>query len=51
MNNEKTYRRLLLGPFTGRTLLGEDLVTSPLEDYARGVAQGLEDYYSKVRIR
>lgn len=49
MNNEQTYHRLLLGPFVGRTLMGSELVTSPQEDYARGVALGLEQYYTKAR--
>lgn len=51
MNNEKTFHRLLLGAFIGRTLMGSELVTSPLEDYARGIASGLEQYYSKARAR
>lgn len=49
MNNELTYKRLLLGHFIGRTLLDSELVTSPLEDYARGVTQGLVSYFQKAR--
>ena len=49
MNHEQTYKRLLLGHFIGRTLLGTELVTSPMEDYARGVLEGLTDFYSKAR--
>jgi hypothetical protein len=49
MNHEETYRRLLLGHYQGRTLLGGRLVTSPLEDYVRGVVQGLVDYYTQAR--
>ena len=49
MNHELTYKRLLLGHYVGRTLLGSELVTSPLEDYARGVALGLENYFRKAR--
>ncbi len=49
MNHELTYRRLLLGHYVGRTLLDGELVTSPLEDYARGIVRGLEVYYTKNR--
>jgi hypothetical protein len=49
MNNQETYRRLLLGEYLGRTLLDGHLVTSPLEDYARGVTAGLVAYYSSAR--
>ncbi len=49
MNNELTYKRLLLGHYIGRTLLGDELVTSPLEDYAQGVTDGLVAYYQKAR--
>jgi N-acetylmuramoyl-L-alanine amidase len=49
MNNEQTYKRLLLGHYIGRTILGEELVTSPIEDYAQGVASGLAEYYQKAR--
>ena len=49
MNNMRTYKRLLLGPFAGRTLLDGELVTSPQEDYARGVVEALLDYAEKER--
>lgn len=49
MNHEETYRRLLLGHYQGRTLLGGKLVTSALEDYVRGVVDGLTDYYRRNR--
>jgi len=49
MNHEQTYKRLLLGHYIGRTLLEGKLVTSPLEDYARGVTQGLMAYCTKER--
>ncbi len=49
MNHEQTYRRLLLGHYSGRTLMDGKLVSSPLEDYARGVTRGLEDYFKKER--
>lgn len=49
MNHEQTYKRLLLGHYLGRTLLEGKLVSSPLEDYARGVTQGLADYYKQER--
>lgn len=49
MNNPETYRRLLLGHYIGRTLLDNHLVSSPLEDYARGVTAGLVAYYSSAR--
>jgi hypothetical protein len=49
MNQEETYRRLLLGHYIGRTLLLDHLLSSPLEDYARGVVRGLVAYYSEAR--
>lgn len=49
MNHEETYRRLLLGHYLGRTLLGGQLVTSALEDYVSGVTDGLTDYYRRNR--
>ena len=49
MNNEDTYRRLLLGHYVGRTLADGRLVSSPLEDYARGVVNALADYAKKER--
>ncbi len=49
MNNEQTYKRLLLGQYIGRTLLDDELVTSPLEDYTRGVVNGLTEYYKLAR--
>jgi hypothetical protein len=49
MNNLETYKRLLLGPYIGRTLMDGHLVSSPLEDYARGVTAGLANYYQQAR--
>lgn len=49
MNHGTTYKRLLLGHYIGRTLLDGQLVTSPLEDYARGVVRGLVAYYKSAR--
>lgn len=49
MNHGQTYRRLLLGHYLGRTLLQDELVTSPLEDYTRGVIRGLVDYFTEAR--
>jgi hypothetical protein len=49
MNHEETYKRLLLGHYIGRTLMDGRLVSSPLEDYTRGVVRGLEEYYSANR--
>lgn len=49
MNHELTYRRLLLGHYLGRTLIDGKLMSSPLEDYARGVTRGVEDYYKRER--
>jgi hypothetical protein len=51
MNHEETYKRLLLGQYVGRTLMDGKLVSSPLEDYTRGVVRGLEEYYSSVRTK
>jgi N-acetylmuramoyl-L-alanine amidase len=50
MNHEETYRRLLLGHYLGRTLSGGRLVPSAIEDYVRGVTQGLVSYYQKHRL-
>jgi len=49
MNHEMTYKRLVLGHYIGRTLVSQELVTSPLEDYTRGVLRGLEAYYRRTR--
>ena len=49
MNHEETYKRLLLGYFVGRTLMDGHLVSSPLEDYARGVVNGIVDYSKRER--
>jgi hypothetical protein len=49
MNHEETYRRLLFGHFIGRTLIAGRLQTSAVEDYVRGVVNGLVSYYQKNR--
>ena len=49
MNQEETYRRLLVGHYIGRTLLQDHLISSPMEDYARGVVRGLVAYYAETR--
>lgn len=49
MNHEETYRRLLAGHYLGRTLLGGKLTTSAIEDYVRGIVDGLLAYYQKNR--
>jgi len=49
MNHEETYRRLLAGHYVGRTLIGGRLTSSALEDYVRGVVQGLLNYYQTQR--
>lgn len=49
MNHEETYRRLLLGHYLGRTMFNGKLRTSAIEDYVRGVVQGLLSYYGKQR--
>ncbi|MBV6501442.1 MAG: hypothetical protein CJBNEKGG_03954 [Prosthecobacter sp.] len=49
MNHEETYRRLLAGHYHGRTLIGGRLVSSAIEDYARGVVDGLVKHYQKHR--
>ena len=49
MNNEETYRRLLNGHFIGRTLIAGRLQTSTIEDYVRGVVNGVLAYYQKNR--
>jgi N-acetylmuramoyl-L-alanine amidase len=49
MNHEETYRRLLAGHYIGRTLIGGRLVSSAIEDYVRGVVDGLVNYYQNHR--
>ncbi|MCA1964380.1 MAG: N-acetylmuramoyl-L-alanine amidase [Prosthecobacter sp.] len=49
MNHEETYRRLLAGHYLGRTLIQGRLQTSAIEDYVRGVVDGLTDYYRRKR--
>ncbi|CAN5871813.1 hypothetical protein BH11VER1_BH11VER1_32350 [soil metagenome] len=49
MNHEQTYKRLLLDHYIGRTLLDGQLVSSPLEDYTRGVVDGLVTYFQSAR--
>ena len=49
MNHEETYRRLLLGHYLGRTLVAGRLQTSAIEDYVRGVVNGILAYYQKRR--
>lgn len=49
MNHEETYRRLLAGHFIGRTLIAGRLQTSAIEDYVRGVTQGLVSYFQSHR--
>lgn len=49
MNHEETYRRLLLGHYVGRTLSAGRLQTSAIEDYVRGIVNGLLTYYQKRR--
>lgn len=49
MNHEETYHRLLMGHYLGRTLFNGKLRTSAIEDYVRGVVQGLLGYYAKQR--
>jgi hypothetical protein len=49
MNHEETYRRLLAEHYLGRTLIGGKLTTSAIEDYVRGVIDGLLAYYKNNR--
>jgi len=49
MNHEETYQRLLLGHYIGRTLLNGRLQTSAIEDYVRGIVDGLVSYYQSKR--
>lgn len=49
MNHEETYHRLLKGHYVGRTLIGDTLRSSALEDYVQGVVQGLLAYYQNQR--
>ncbi len=49
MNHEETYRRLLLGHYIGRTLTAGHLQSSAIEDYVRGIVQGLVTYYQNHR--
>ncbi len=49
MNHEETYRRLLAGQYSGRTLIAGRLQSSAIDDYVRGVVQGLVSYYQSHR--
>lgn len=49
MNHEETYRRLLIGHYVGRTLVGGRLESSAIEDYVKGVIKGLLSYYQNQR--
>lgn len=49
MNNAEVYRRLLQGPYVGRTLVDGKLRTSLYEDYAQGIVDGLVNYYRSKR--
>lgn len=49
MNHEETYRRLLNGHFLGRTLIAGRLQSSAIEDYVRGIVNGVVAYYQKHR--
>ena len=49
MNHEETYRRLLNGHFLGRTLIAGRLQSRAIEDYVRGVVNGVVAYYQKHR--
>lgn len=49
MNHQDTYHRLLLGHYVGRTLLNGRLQRSAIEDYARGIVDGLVSYYKSRR--
>ncbi len=49
MNHEETYRRLLNGHFLGRTLVAGSVRTSAIEDYVRGVVDGIVSFYQKQR--
>ncbi|MEZ5385885.1 MAG: hypothetical protein R3F13_10245 [Prosthecobacter sp.] len=51
MNHEETYRRLLNGHFLGRTLIAGRVQTSAIEDYVRGVVNGIVAYYQKKRVQ
>jgi hypothetical protein len=49
MNHEETYRRLLNGHYLGHTLTAGRLQTSAIEDYVRGIVNGVLAYYQKRR--
>ena len=49
MNHQETYQRLLVGHFLGRTLINGRLQTSAIEDYVRGVVDGLVKHYTSKR--
>ncbi len=49
MNHLETYQRLRRGHWIGRTLIGDRLVTSAIEDYVQGIVQGLVAHYSTHR--
>lgn len=50
MNHQETYQRLLLGHYVGRTLLNGRLQRSAIEDYVRGMVNGLLSFYKTRRV-
>ncbi len=49
MNHKETYQRLLRGHWVGSQLIGGRPQTSAIEDYVRGVVEGLLNYYQSQR--
>ncbi len=49
MNNQETYDRLVLGAYSGRTLVGGKLRPSIFHEYADGVLDGVVNYYRSKR--
>jgi hypothetical protein len=49
MNHAQTLARLQLGYYRGKTLVGDRLESSIIEEYVQGVLQGLIQYYQQNR--
>jgi hypothetical protein len=49
MNHEETYQRMLMGSYRGKTLLNGKLQRSLYTDYARGVVDGIVNYFREKR--
>jgi hypothetical protein len=48
MNSAPVFKRVQLGDYMGRRMIGGVFVSSIYREYADAVAQGLADYYGRT---